>query len=172
MIDQIRTLPIRLAPIEGEALDSWLDTLCHRLSTTWGDLIEAIGLSALDGTRDNSWLLRLTGDQADKMAAATAVPATQLHAMTLSYYDGSGLRLLPDAAMIDRAFPWGRSRFSRYCPYCLRESGAAGSFSGDSAGPSPARPTAACSSTNALTVGSVNVRRQRPQSKSRCQDIA
>lgn len=123
MIDQIRTLPIRLAPIEGEALDSWLDTLCHRLSTTWGDLIEAIGLSALDGTRDNSWLLRLTGDQADKMAAATAVPATQLHAMTLSYYDGSGLRLLPDAAMIDRAFPWGRSRFSRYCPYCLRESG-------------------------------------------------
>lgn len=120
MTEQVRSIPIRPDPIDGEALDSWLETLGHRLSTAWGDVVEAVGLLAPDGRRDTSWLMRLTTDQAATITAATGVAATQLHAMTLSRYDGSGIRLVPGGTVMDRTFPWGRSRFSRYCPSCLR----------------------------------------------------
>lgn len=120
MADQIRSIPIRPEPIAGEALDSWLETLGHRLSAAWGDVMEAVGLPAPDGSRDTPWLMRLTTDQAAAITAATGIAGRQLHAMTLSRYDGSGIRLRPGSTAMDRAFPWGRSRFSRYCPHCLR----------------------------------------------------
>ena len=40
----VRTLPIRTEPIETEALDSWLQATSHRLSSTWDDFTEAVGL--------------------------------------------------------------------------------------------------------------------------------
>jgi hypothetical protein len=40
----VRTLPIRTQPIETEALDSWLEATSHRLSSTWDDFTEAVGL--------------------------------------------------------------------------------------------------------------------------------
>jgi hypothetical protein len=47
---QIRTLPIRLAPVDGEALDSWLEALAHRSGVTWGDIVAAVGVPpALSG---------------------------------------------------------------------------------------------------------------------------
>lgn len=123
LTDHARSLPIRPDPMDGEALDSWLETVSHRLSAAWGDVTQAVGLHAADGRRDFSWLMRLTTGQAATITAATAVPATQLHAMTLSRYDGTGLRLVPGSSVMDRAFPWGRSRFSRYCPSCLAADG-------------------------------------------------
>ena len=40
----IRTLPLRLDPIPGEALDSWLAALAHRSHTAWADMLTAAGL--------------------------------------------------------------------------------------------------------------------------------
>lgn len=36
----MRTLPIKVAPVLYEALDSWLEAIAHRYSTSWGDLMD------------------------------------------------------------------------------------------------------------------------------------
>ena len=41
-MNAVRTLPIRVAPIEGEALDSWLEAIAHRTHTAFGDLLTAL----------------------------------------------------------------------------------------------------------------------------------
>ena len=45
---RVRSLPIRVAPITGEALDSWLDALSARLDSTLGEL--TVGSGILEGT--------------------------------------------------------------------------------------------------------------------------
>ncbi len=40
-----RTLPIRLAPLPGEALDSWLEALAERLHTNDFDLFRFAGVT-------------------------------------------------------------------------------------------------------------------------------
>ena len=40
----LRTLPIRLDPLPGEALDSWLETLAFRMQRPVGDLLRSLGL--------------------------------------------------------------------------------------------------------------------------------
>ena len=37
---------VRLAPTEGEALDSWLEALAHRCDVRWRDIMAAVGLPA------------------------------------------------------------------------------------------------------------------------------
>jgi hypothetical protein len=57
----VRTLPILLDPVDGEALDSWLEATCLRLGCTWGDFTEAVGLPPPPrGVRTPAWLIRLT----------------------------------------------------------------------------------------------------------------
>lgn len=46
---QPRTLPLRLEPLPGEALDSWLEALAHRLHTPLGNLMAGLGLPARKG---------------------------------------------------------------------------------------------------------------------------
>jgi hypothetical protein len=48
-----RTLPIRLARLPGEALDSWLETIAHRLTVPLNDLMWAIGLPGGARRRSN-----------------------------------------------------------------------------------------------------------------------
>ena len=52
----VRTLPIRVAPILGEALDSWLEAIAHRTHTAFGDVLSAVGLARTryDGVGTNA----------------------------------------------------------------------------------------------------------------------
>jgi len=118
----VRTLPIRVEPIDGEALDSWLEAVSHRLSSAWGDFTGAVGLPVAAGAA-TAWLIQLTSAEAADISLATGQPTAQLHAMTLARYDGTGLRIRQDARAADRTFPWSRTRFSRFCPDCLRDTG-------------------------------------------------
>jgi len=119
----VRTLPIRLDPAHGEALDSWLEAVSHRFSCTWGDFTDAIGLAPPNGVRGAPWLTHLTPAEAAGISVATGQPLAQLHPMTLARYDGTGLRIRHDTRTANRAFPWSRMRFSRFCPDCLRDTG-------------------------------------------------
>jgi hypothetical protein len=65
----VRTLPIRTQPIETEALDSWLEATSHRLSSTWDDFTEAVGLRRRGP--------HLTPAEAAAISAATGHPAAQ-----------------------------------------------------------------------------------------------
>jgi hypothetical protein len=104
-------------------LDSWLEAVSHRLSCPWGDFAGAIGLSAPNGSGGTPWLARLTSAEAAGISVATGQPPAQLLPMTLARYDGTGLRIRPETRTANRAFPWSRMRFSRFCPECLRDTG-------------------------------------------------
>ena len=72
----VRTLPMRTQPIETEALDSWLEATSHRLSSTWGDFTEAVGLPDAAGAA-TACLIRLPPAEAAAISAATGQPAAQ-----------------------------------------------------------------------------------------------
>lgn len=119
----MRTLPIRVTPIDGEALDSWLEALAHRTHTAFGDLLSAVGLSPYNGFGTTAWIVRLNPDHQDMISVATGVAASTLEAMTLAHYSDRAVRINSDTRTLSRAFPWGRTNGSRFCPACLAETG-------------------------------------------------
>jgi hypothetical protein len=107
----VRTLPIRLAPLPGEGLDSYLEALAHRGGVVWADMLSAVGLSP--ACRDSSgtyrWLTDLTDTQVRDVSAACGVSPAAVRAMTIGQVIPAGMAMVP-----------GRSRF---CPQCLKDSG-------------------------------------------------
>jgi hypothetical protein len=99
--DSHRTLPIRVPPLPGEALDSWLEALAWRLATPIAQLRQALGLSrdryraVRPGTDVMSlnWAVLLSDAEANQIAAVTGIPVAAVHAMTLRRYDGRLLLL-------------------------------------------------------------------------------
>lgn len=121
----VRTLPIRVAPIDGEALDSWLEAIAHRTYTAFGDLLSAVTLdyTRSEGGGANAWVVRLHPEQAAAISEATGISEATIHTMTLTHYSGRGVRIEPDTGTVSRAFPWSRGSGSRFCPACLAETG-------------------------------------------------
>jgi TniQ/Bacterial regulatory helix-turn-helix protein, lysR family len=113
-----RTFPIRLLPLPGEALDSWLEALAHRMHTELGDVL-ARASGHVGGTRD--WAVLLGPGEAAGIAAATGVPQRQVEAMTLAAYDGTAVRTDRPNHRVSHYQLWGRATGSRYCPDCLAE---------------------------------------------------
>ncbi|MFH8443425.1 TniQ family protein [Streptomyces sp. NPDC018026] len=122
-----RTLPIRLAPHPGEALDSWWEAIAHRLGTTTGDVLASIGLLPRSPSKPVSSgvlgrLVTLLGtDQAAAFAWSAGATETEVHAMTLARYDGRAHVVDPQRRRVAARHVWGRPRGSRYCPACLAE---------------------------------------------------
>ncbi|MFV8160552.1 TniQ family protein [Mycobacterium sp. 134] len=122
-MNAVRTLPMRIAPIGGEAIDSWLEAIAHRTHTAFGDLLTAVGLSPHNGMDTTAWIVRLNSDEADMIRTATGIDRDALEMMTLQHYSDRAVRIKPDSRMLSRAFPWGRGRGSRFCPACLDTTG-------------------------------------------------
>ncbi|OMC47346.1 hypothetical protein A5742_24320 [Mycolicibacterium fortuitum] len=114
----VRSLPLRLAPRPGEAIDSWLEALAAHNDVAWGDLIAATGVLQMHGTR-RTWLHCLAADQADLLSAVTGVHPDAIHAATLA----GDPEIAGDVdAMVDATAvfaPGGRVSGSRFCPACL-----------------------------------------------------
>lgn len=113
-----RTFPIRVAPVEGEAIDSWLEALARRLATP---LVEVLAALSLPVARRPSWLVRPSPAQLDTIATATGLHSDAILAMTLSRYEGTGLEIDHASGRIEASFPFGYRPWSRYCPHCLAE---------------------------------------------------
>lgn len=124
----IRTFPIRVAPIIGEALDSWLEALAHRTHTRYGDVLHDLGLAARTKTgnreRDvpNDWTIMLRSHEASAIAQATGVDMGLLHAMTLAHFNERAVHIDEQSRIVNRLRLWSRATGSRYCPHCLAES--------------------------------------------------
>ncbi|MGC9543015.1 TniQ family protein [Streptomyces sp. UG1] len=80
----VRSLPLRTAPIPGEALDSWLEALAAQLRTPMGDLLCEVGLPDqhrphgwTPSTR-HTWLTLLAPDEAEHLSAATGLARATL----------------------------------------------------------------------------------------------
>ncbi|MBS2964767.1 TniQ family protein [Actinocrinis puniceicyclus] len=125
----LRTLPIRVAPAPGEALDSWLEALAARLATPLGDVLRALGLPAQARDEERArglpadWTIVLSREEAGAVAYVTGTRADQLGRMTLAHYDQRALRLDVAKREVNRRALWGRGSGSRFCAACLAESG-------------------------------------------------
>jgi TniQ len=118
-----RTLPIRVAPVPGEALDSWQEALAARLQATLADLAVAMLPAARrPGTRPASAIM-LSDDDAAAIAASCQLTAADVHGLTLARYDGTALRLDRQSGHVVRNVLWGRAAGSRFCPECLAQTG-------------------------------------------------
>ncbi|MGH3627864.1 MAG: TniQ family protein [Sciscionella sp.] len=120
-----RTLPIRLAPLPGEALDSWLEALAERLHTNIFDFFRSAGVTTRWNTARGRkpWVHHLDADQLAAVSIATGVPADTLAAMTLDRYAGTGLIVDRPARARSRPRWWRGLNGSRFCPRCLSDNG-------------------------------------------------
>ena len=110
----LRTSPIRLPPVAGEALDSWLEALAHRMHTCIGDLLAGAGTVLPEGSHPPAGEGRpgpdnlLGPDEAAGIAAVTGIPRSDVEAMTLARYDGTALRIDRPTRTVNRHHLWGR----------------------------------------------------------------
>lgn len=115
-------MPIRVAPLPGESLDSWLDALSVRLDATFRELTVALGLLSgvgRDGRNNRHRLLScLSTAQISRLARLTGVTEIQVRDMTLAPFQPL-FRRLDDRARITGM--WRPLLGSRYCPACLAE---------------------------------------------------
>ncbi|MGW6880247.1 TniQ family protein [Streptomyces goshikiensis] len=97
-----RTLSIRVAPLPGEGLDSWLEAVARRCWMPFPALIEAFGLPTRTGTHR---LITSLGEQdLRRLEIRLALPAGRL-----------------DEAVLPCDLFGRRSPRCRFCPQCLAE---------------------------------------------------
>ncbi len=117
-------IPLVVAPLPGEALESWVGAYARRLRVTNKAFLTTVGLP---GARLSHLALRLTADETTALQRATGVGRQVLTSMTLSPYDGLAVAILPNRRKLSRPPAW---RFSgsraRYCPGCLGENAGRG----------------------------------------------
>jgi hypothetical protein len=119
-----RSLPIRVDPIPGEGLDSWLEALSRRLDTSARDLLAALGLAEPhERRRIPTFTVYLRHDEAARVAAATGLTPAVLEEMTLAHFDPMALRIDRARRSVARNYSWGRRRGTWFCPRCLTENG-------------------------------------------------
>ena len=121
-------IPIRLAPLPGEALDSWLGAYADLLHVTVRDIFAFAGIDCGRAGRGQlsgkPWLHRLGEADLAALSAATGVPARALAGMTLARYQGTGLAEVTAQPGLPSAPRWWRHLAgSRYCPRCLAANG-------------------------------------------------
>lgn len=110
----VRTLPVRVDPLDDESLDSWLEAYARRTQATWGDLVAAVGIDRGGPTDRRSTVhLSLTPEQIASTSYATGIAPPVLRALTLdSLVPLCGEGALPQALQLPG---------SRFCPLCLDE---------------------------------------------------
>lgn len=124
-----RTLPVRLAPLPGEALDSWLEALALRLSTPLGDVRSHLGFPVRNRSGNHlrdippDWTIALREQETAALAHSSGLSSTAITAMTLAHYDQRALLIDLEHRHVNRRVLWGRARGSRFCPDCLADSG-------------------------------------------------
>jgi TniQ len=113
-------LPVRVEPVDGEAIDSWLEATARSMDLTLSALVRRLNLEAV---AHPPWLVKLSWDQLREIEYATGVLPHVAEAMTLADYDGTALQIQVLSHRLDTTFPYGPLSWSRFCPGCLAESG-------------------------------------------------
>ena len=121
-------IPIRMPPLPGEALDSWLETYACLLHVAVRDIFALAGVDwdrvTSDEPQHKPWLYQLDQPDLAALSAVTGIPAATLAGMTLARYEGTGLAAVTAAPGLPRTPRWWRQPIgSRYCPRCLAANG-------------------------------------------------
>ena len=120
----MRTLPLRVQPVEAEALDSWLEALAARMQCAWGDLLAGVGLPVgRNRSYTAGWLAALTGRQVRSLSWATGQRPGVIGTMVFSHLNDA-LGQCPDVPRRSvESMLWLHGRRSRFCPACLAQNG-------------------------------------------------
>ncbi|WP_298795691.1 TniQ family protein [uncultured Pseudonocardia sp.] len=119
-----RRLPIRLEPVAGEGLDSWLEAHARRLTTPPRDLLTALGLTTPHQRGlPPAFIVCLHKQERAGLAAATSVEPDVLEAMTLARFHPVAVHIDRPSRQVARGYLWGRGSGSRFCPHCLADNG-------------------------------------------------
>lgn len=118
-IGRSRTLPFRVDPVEGEALDSWLEAIAFRHDVPFGATLRRCGIHP-QALRDG-WMIRPQRGDFARLAYITNVEPSVLHDMTLARYAGVAVNLVRGGGR-PRPSAWDWRATSRLCPACLADS--------------------------------------------------
>lgn len=119
-----RTLPVRVPPVAGESLTSWLCAYAHRNQVTWEQMLTAVGLHRRRGDMKRlGWVARLHPHEVDTLGVATSEDVATLRAMTLERFDDLGMTTGRRPPRPDFGALRGPARPLRYCPRCLVDTG-------------------------------------------------
>ncbi len=119
----LRTLPVSVTPVPGEALESWLAALAQCLDVEWGTFLGLLFPAARASGKH--WLRRLditahlTTAELQGISAATGADPATIEAMTWCRFDGLVGTVDVARRRMKMTWPLGRSRF---CPACLADS--------------------------------------------------
>lgn len=114
-----RSFPLRVAPIQGEALDSWLDAIAHRHHVPRRAVIERCAIAPISFY--GAWIRLLTPADIDGIAQATGYGRHVVDALALPR-SGSGVGPLNGARTLPSS-TWDWRTSSRWCPQCLTHTG-------------------------------------------------
>lgn len=109
---------MRVDPLAGEAIDSWLETTGRRMDLSLGQMFDALGILR---SRWNEFIVLPTSAELRILTESTGQAAPAVLAMTLSRYNGTALSIDSNTGGRARTFPYGTRAGSRYCPSCLKE---------------------------------------------------
>ena len=125
----MRTLPLRLSPVQGESLPGYVARYSHTYRLPPGDVIAALGLLDSDQRilSAGRYGISLSPRQLRHVASATGIPVEVLGRMLLDRYANRAFEqtatatdVLADAVQAHEVL----IRSSKFCPHCLREHGA------------------------------------------------
>lgn len=113
-------LSLALAPLPGEALDSWIEAYSRQLIVTSHDFLAFVGLPR---THPERLVTKLLPEELNVLARRTGVEPDVLRAMTLEPFDKITVKLRHQTRGLASPPHWRRHKGSRYCSACLAESG-------------------------------------------------
>ncbi len=125
----MRTLPLRLAPVDGESLPGYVMRYSHTFALQPGDVLCALGLDSATGRFAlERYGVSLTAEQLQRAAHATGLGTERLEAMLLARFAGRAFArssatapvALAGEAQAHEVCVWS----SRFCPGCLHDDGA------------------------------------------------
>ncbi|MBT2481318.1 TniQ family protein [Streptomyces sp. ISL-94] len=113
-------LPYVVEPLQGEALDSWIEAYARQLIVTSREFLMFIGLP---GAHLEHMLVKLLPEEAAVLTRRTGVEPEALRAMTLEPFDQITVTVRHTTRGLGSPPSWRRHKGSRYCPTCLAENG-------------------------------------------------
>lgn len=113
-VRELRTLPLKVAPLPGEAIDSWLEATAVKHRATFGAVLDQCGIRAggIYGARLKSRLMTPPQQTIDDIAYVAGLTPDVVRGMTLT-------PLEPAPPPRHNHWEWRVS--SRACPHCLAE---------------------------------------------------
>ena len=111
-------MPVRVAPISGEAIDSWLEATARAVGLTAWETLKILGIPR---SRWFGLVVRPTAGELESLTRATGISHNRLLSMTLSSYNGTAVEIDNSTGLVGPRFPFTLRGGSRFCPLCLAE---------------------------------------------------